>query len=145
MQMFQAYQAFKSQEIFIQSYLPLWIAGLVIVISFLQQIAAWVLIMRSLHVHLPIHQARFIYSLSFLARYIPGSIWGYLSRSEWLLQNYQVSYTVSNYGSVLEVALAVSTGFFVIGFCHYRQCPAHSRLGGLSAAYSSHVALADLV
>ncbi len=86
-------------------------------ICFLQQIGAWVLLMRSLNIELPIHKARYIYSLSFLARYIPGSIWGYLSRSEWLLHDYQVSYTSSNYGSILEVALAVSTGFCVLGFC----------------------------
>jgi hypothetical protein len=116
-QISQAYQAFKTQVIFIQSYWPLWLAGLVILISFLQQIGAWVLIMRSLNIQLPIHKARFIYSLSFLARYIPGSIWGYLSRSEWLLQNYQVSYAISNYGSILEVALEVSISFSVIGFC----------------------------
>jgi len=76
-----------------------------------------VLIMRSLKIDLPVHKARLIYSLSFLARYIPGSIWGYLSRSEWLFQNYQVSYTTSNYGSVLEVALEVTTSTCVVGFC----------------------------
>jgi glycosyltransferase 2 family protein len=116
-QIFQAYQAFTTQVITIRSYWPLWIAGLVIMISFLQQIGAWILLMRSLNIQLPIHKARFIYSLSFLARYIPGSIWGYISRSEWLLQNYQVSYTTSNYGSILEVALEVSTGFCVLGIC----------------------------
>ncbi len=45
-QMFQAYQAFKTQAIFIRSALPLWVAGLLIVVSFLQQIGAWILLMR---------------------------------------------------------------------------------------------------
>ncbi len=116
-QIFQAYQAFKSQVIFINNYLPLCLAGILITISFLQQIAAWSLLMRSLNIRLPAHKARFIYALSFLARYIPGSIWGYISRSEWLFQNYQISYTASNYGSILEVALAACTGIFVIGVC----------------------------
>jgi glycosyltransferase 2 family protein len=86
-------------------------------ICFLQQIGAWIILMRSLNIRLPINEARYIYSLSFLARYIPGTIWGYLSRSEWLWQKYQVGYMTSNYGSILEVALSVSTGFFLIGFC----------------------------
>ena len=116
-QISQAYQAFKTQVISIQNYLSLGIAALLIVISFLQQIGAWVLLMRSLNIQLPIHKARYIYSLSFLARYIPGSIWGYLSRSEWLMQNYLVSYTTSIYGSILEVALAILTGLSVIGLC----------------------------
>jgi len=114
-QMYQAYLAFKTQVISIQNYLSLGIAALMIVISFLQQIGAWVLLMRSMNIQLPIHKARYIYSLSFLTRYIPGSIWGYLSRSEWLMQDYQVSYTASIYGSVLEVALAILTGLSVIG------------------------------
>jgi len=115
--MYQAYLAFKNQIIFIQNYLPLGIAALAIVISFLQQIAAWALLMRSLNIRLPMHKARYIYSLSFLARYIPGSIWGYFSRSEWLMQDYQVSYAASNYGSILEVALEVLISFSVVGFC----------------------------
>ena len=114
-------------------------------ICFLQQVCAGVLLMRSLNIELPIHKARYIYSLSFLARYIPGSIWGYLSRSEWLLHDYQVSYASSNYGSILEVALAVSTGFCVLGLCILVNERTHPHLGRFSAFLSPPASLVVLV
>jgi hypothetical protein len=83
--------------------------------SIFQQVEVWIILMRSLKIYLPPREARYGYLLSFLARYIPGTVWGYISRSEWLWQNYQVSYAKSNYVSLLEVILAVLGSFVAIG------------------------------
>ncbi|MCA1954366.1 MAG: hypothetical protein LDL12_04365 [Anaerolinea sp.] len=55
------------------------------------------------------------YVLSFLPRYIPGSVWGYLSRSEWLHQQHQVPYLVSNVSSLIEVGASFLTCVMVTG------------------------------
>ena len=47
--------------------------------------------------------------LSFLPRYVPGTIWGYLSRSEWLAQSAGVGYRQSGIASAMEVCLQVLT------------------------------------
>jgi glycosyltransferase 2 family protein len=43
------------------------------------------------------------YYLSSLPRFIPGSIWGYISRAEWFSQKANISHSMVNYGSIIEV------------------------------------------
>ena len=80
------------------------------------QMAAWRVLMQDLGVRLTWRSIVGGYMLSFLPRYVPGSIWGYLSRSEWLKRSYGISYSLSGTGSILEVAMALITGSAVIGF-----------------------------
>ncbi|MEJ5202521.1 MAG: lysylphosphatidylglycerol synthase domain-containing protein [Anaerolineales bacterium] len=55
------------------------------------------------------------YFVSFIPRYIPGSVWGYLSRSEWLFQDYRVPHSVTHFSSILEVGIYLVTPFFLLG------------------------------
>lgn len=77
------------------------------------QALAWTLIMQGLDVPINLRQAFGGYFLSFLPRYIPGSVWGYLSRGQWLRQSCDVAYVTSGLGSVLESAALVSTALVV--------------------------------
>lgn len=78
-------------------------------VAYFVQMAAWALIMRSLHAPLTPQAVIKGYTLSFLPRYIPGSVWGYLSRNEWLAQMHNVSYGVSTVASLLEAAMLLVT------------------------------------
>jgi len=82
------------------------------------QIISWAYFMRALGVRLTWRQVVEGYTISFLPRYIPGSIWGYLSRGHWLYRTHGVPYTVSNVGSILELSVAVMTNCLVIGACY---------------------------
>lgn len=73
------------------------------------QMAAWASTMRYLRVELSVRQVVQGYLLAFLPRYIPGTIWGYLSRGEWLAQQCGVSYAVSTIASLLEASTLVLT------------------------------------
>ena len=53
------------------------------------------------------------YSLSFLPRYLPGSIWGYLSRSEWLTQQFSIPFKYSNAISVVEIGATITANLLV--------------------------------
>jgi hypothetical protein len=53
------------------------------------------------------------YTLSFLPRYIPGIIWGYWGRSQWLKHSLGINYQVSILGSIVEAAALVITAFIV--------------------------------
>ena len=67
------------------------------------QMLAWRTLMQGLGVSLGKREVLRGYMLSFLPRYIPGSVWGYLGRNEWFFQEYAVSYAASNLGSILEI------------------------------------------
>jgi len=54
------------------------------------------------------------YPLSFIPRYIPGSIWGYLSRSEWLFEQAKMPYVKSMMVSFLEIWVVLVSGTTVI-------------------------------
>lgn len=81
---------------------PLLLAFALYILGYLIQIVAWWLLMGYLGHSLPLRPIIEGYLLSFLPRYIPGSVWGYLGRNEWLSQQYQVPYSVSSLASVIE-------------------------------------------
>jgi uncharacterized membrane protein YbhN (UPF0104 family) len=77
--------------------------------AYFVQMAAWALIMRSLHAPLRPQAVLEGYALAFLPRYIPGTVWGYLSRNEWLAQNHGVGYGVSTAASLIEAAMLLAS------------------------------------
>lgn len=77
------------------------------------QILAWRLIMSGLGFQIPIWKAFKGYIPSFLPRYIPGTIWGYISRSEWLNHNFGIPYRSTNYGSILELSISVTANLLI--------------------------------
>jgi len=91
------------------------LAALLMVARYGLQIGAWALLMRGLGVRLPIKDAMRGYALSFVPRYIPGGLWGYMSRGEWLHQDHGVPYGTSHLGSLLELAATVLAALMVVG------------------------------
>ena len=83
------------------------------VAAYFVQMAAWALIMRALHAPLAPQAVVEGYALAFLPRYIPGSVWGYLSRNEWLAQRHGVGYAISTTASLLEAGMLVATALWV--------------------------------
>jgi hypothetical protein len=75
----------------------------------------WIQIMASLGVKLPWLENMFGYAVSFISRFIPGSIWGYISRSEWLYQSTKTPHRVTFFGSYIELALVLSSGTMLVG------------------------------
>lgn len=73
------------------------------------QMIAWAQIMHGLGISTPLLVVLEGYAISFLPRYIPGTVWGYLSRGEWFKSNYNVPYAKSTFGSVLEISLTLLT------------------------------------
>jgi len=69
------------------------------------QVSTWQFILRSLDVKINFATIAKGYFLSFLPRYIPGTVWGYLARSEWLYRTNQVPYHKTNLASLVEAAL----------------------------------------
>lgn len=109
-------KAFRDLRFIANSY---WLVLLVLITSLFSiavRSLGWVKIMASLGLNLKWQRIISGFAVSFIPRYIPGSFWGYLSRSEWLLQSFNVPYKVSMYGSFLEIALAITTAVVVIAF-----------------------------
>ncbi len=78
-----------------------------ILLALIMQIISWKLIMNLLDINIPIIGAILGYMLSFLPKYIPGTIWGYLSRNEWLKNEYKVDKYLTTIGSILEIFLII--------------------------------------
>lgn len=91
-----------------------WGALLFSLMAYFVQVLAWTMIMRSLNVSMGLTQAIRGYFYSFLPRYIPGSVWGYWSRSEWLKQRCGINYAISARASVLETLALILTAFLLI-------------------------------
>lgn len=121
-QAWQGYQALTQSQTCVLRPWPLVTSLGLYIIAYFVQMAAWMLIMRSLQVRLPVGAVIEGYALSFLPRYIPGSVWGYLSRNEWLAQTHQVSYATSTIASILEAAMLLITAA-ILGGLYWLQLP----------------------
>lgn len=114
-QIWISYQALRLRDVsFVRPVYLLAAFGTTLLV-YLMQMLAWRLVMKHLGVHLPLRDTIKGFYLSFLPRYIPGTIWGYWTRSQWLEQSYAVSYAVSGTGSGLEALALLSTGLFLAG------------------------------
>lgn len=78
------------------------------------QVLAWFVIMKGLKVRVSLRDAIMGYVVNFLPRYIPGAVWGYLSRAEWLHKNYDLDFKTSNWGSIIEIVLGIDSCLIVI-------------------------------
>lgn len=86
-------------------------------VSYVLQMWMWQVLMAGLGVSIGGIEVIRGYLLSFIPRYIPGTVWGYVSRNEWLKQNFNVSYVQSSFGSVLEVSIWVFTSIILALAC----------------------------
>lgn len=82
------------------------------------QIFVWQRIMKGLGIHLSLGSAFQNYAISFIPRYIPGTVWGYLSRAEWLARDYQTPYRITNTGSLLELCVSIIGNLFIVSLLY---------------------------
>lgn len=83
------------------------------------QMTAWHALMQYISPSLKWIDVAEKYTATLLSRYIPGSIWGYISRAEWLRAEHRIPYGVTNFISAVEIALVILTGMLaavVYGF-----------------------------
>lgn len=110
-----AYEEFHHRAFTLASPMPLVGALALILFAYFLQMAAWVAILRYLGISpepLKVFQG---YWLSFLPRYIPGSVWGYWSRSQWLEQSCGIGYGTSVLASILETLALILTALSMSG------------------------------
>lgn len=120
-QIWIGYQVVREDAIRVSSIPMLGAACVLIGATIGLQMIGWSWLMRGLGVRLPWRAVIGGYGISFLPRYIPGNIWGYLSRGEWYRQNHDVPYAVSNSGSILEVVGVVASICMWIGIRYASQ------------------------
>ncbi len=90
-------------------------AGLALILLIYLQMLNWQMILYGTGYPLGMLELIRGYTLSLIPRYIPGSVWGFISRGEWLNQTYQIPYQVVTFSSVLEVLVTVVSSLMVIG------------------------------
>lgn len=96
---------------------PVWMIGALGVLCAVRglQMSAWWILMRGFGVNIRQRDLCENYTLSLLPRYIPGSVWGYLSRAEWLSRMYSTPIGLTNFISVIEACLVILS--FLISTC----------------------------
>lgn len=116
-QLFQSVEKLINSKIIFHSYLPfLLILFSGLAFNFLQMVN-WKLILEGLNIFIPLKDTLKHFPRTFLPRYIPGSIWGYLSRGEWLVANFDTDHKMNIYSSILEVLIPFSAAlFFLSGY-----------------------------
>lgn len=86
-----------------------------ILVAYALQMLAYACLLRGLDVRIPVTEVLAHYVLSFLPRYIPGTVWGYLGRSEWLRMRCGIPYSTSALSSILEAGISLLTAVVVSG------------------------------
>lgn len=77
-------------------------------------IGGWGVITGALHLNLSARHLFHGYVLAFLPRYIPGSVWGYVSRGEWMRRTCGANYAQSTAASLLEITMQFGTAGIVV-------------------------------
>ncbi|MEM3594694.1 MAG: hypothetical protein QXS27_08175 [Candidatus Jordarchaeaceae archaeon] len=109
--LYQIYQSIRSISSFAFHVVWQWLflAYLAMLLLIALQILIWKQILNAMGIPLGYVQIAKGYTLSLIPRYIPGSVWGYLNRSEWLRETYQVPASRGNISSLLEVVQIILT------------------------------------
>jgi hypothetical protein len=94
-------------------------AGLALLTALLAMgmpILAFHFLLRGTGATVPLRSIARGYTFSFLPRYLPGSLWGYLSRGEWLERECSVPLAASTTASIFELAASISTCLAFAGY-----------------------------
>jgi uncharacterized membrane protein YbhN (UPF0104 family) len=83
------------------------------IIGVMLQMIAWKVILQGAGQEISLIKVFSGFNLSFIARYIPGTVWGYLTRGEWLKREHEVPYAMTNYSSVIETIGLVSANLLI--------------------------------
>ena len=84
------------------------------VLAIILMMTAWRLILGEMGRNISLINIFSDYNLSLVARYIPGTIWGYLSRGEWLKREHNVPYAMTHFCSIIETIGIVFASIFVL-------------------------------
>ena len=84
------------------------------ILAIILMMTAWKLILGEMGPNISLINIFSGFNLSLVARYIPGTIWGYLSRGEWLKREHNVPYAVSHFCSIIETIGIVFASIFVV-------------------------------
>lgn len=102
-QAWAAGRALVSQQIAVARPELLAVAVIAVLIATVFQVGAWRLAMRDLGADLSWRDGIRAYMLPFVARYIPGMVWGYLSRTHWLQTRHGTSPQQANLSAIVEI------------------------------------------
>ena len=84
------------------------------ILAILLHMTAWKVVLDGMGHKISITDIFSGFSISFVARYIPGTVWGYLSRGEWLKREQNVPYSISHFCSIVETIGFMSANLFVM-------------------------------
>ena len=118
-QFIKGISALYHRTIFLYSSMYLLMSFVVLVMAYGLQMQAWTKIMHTMNCDIRLINSLKGYVISFLPRYVPGTILGYLGRNEWLKQEFNTPYIISTLGSVLEVGLMVLTGLTLVASYYF--------------------------
>jgi len=86
-------------------------------VYFSQMVNLWI-ILNSLTQKIRLRIAIEGFSLALIPKYIPGYIWGYVSRGEWFFQKGQVPVRTSWIASIIETIITIMSGVLIV-FANY--------------------------
>ncbi len=110
---FQAISHDAASIVNVQAGLAGW---MLVVLAIGLQMLIWKYVMQKLQMRLAWRKVVRGYPISFLPRYIPGSIWGYMTRGQWFFENCNVPFVHSATGSLIEVSVSVVAVLLVISW-----------------------------
>ena len=114
-QLWRSYLGVRENDAQLQQPAYLAAALACVAVMYALQMLAWRLTLGSLGYTLGLRATLQGFMISFMPRYVPGSVWGYLTRGEWLAHDHGIAHRVSWFGSVIEAALLCVTALGAAG------------------------------
>lgn len=115
--LFQAYQgflAFQDNDLMISNIRLFFFAIVIVMFSFILQVFSYQIILSALGIRTNYFELFRGYVTSFLPRYIPGTVWGYMARSAWLFEKYSTPFQITYLSSLIEFTIGIIALIIVI-------------------------------
>lgn len=127
-QLYVSIISYKNSGPHVVNFYLVMLAIFIMVVIYFVQVRLWMSAMKSIGCKISLLKALKGYWITFLPRYIPGGVWGYLGRNDWLLRDENIAFAYSNSGTLIEILMGVVGGIFVIIITIVNHIPLLSRL-----------------
>lgn len=106
-QTYQGFLAFQNQALIFHNIMSIPFTIAIIMFSFPIQVLSYQNILSALGHKVQISELFYVYMISFLPRYIPGSFWGYITRSAFLLDKFSTPPDTAYFSSLIEFLIGI--------------------------------------
>ncbi len=113
-QVFSSFRGFTWPVFTSRIIINIFLALVFSVLAVVFQMTAWNIVLEGIHQKISLLDVFTGFNLSFVARLIPGTVWGYLTRGDWLKREHGIAYAMTNLASIVETFGYLAANLFIV-------------------------------